>query len=117
MSRLKYTYPIPVDCRIDNWPQKVTLVQLTGDEELQSTRRARGDAAQMVYELVRESIRAVDGVPCSMADEDNNTETVWKKMHPKARSLCVQAYGKLHNPKDEDVRSFLDGEEVSTDGN
>jgi len=43
---------------------------------------------------------------------NNEKEQAWHKLHPKIRSLVLQAYSKLHAPESEDVESFLASEVV-----
>jgi hypothetical protein len=71
-----------------------------------ATRRARGDQIRLAFELVKSSLVAVDGA--DLKATDGSLDRVWDKLHPKARSFIMQAYGQIHAPKEEDTANFLE---------
>lgn len=110
MSRTKYTYNVPPTAEVAT--QTVTLVELTAEEEMMATRRARSDQIRLVFELVKASLIAIDGV--ELKSTDGSLDRVWDKLHPKVRSFIMQAYNQVHAPRDEDVTTFLASRQVET---
>jgi len=91
------------------------LCELTVDDELTATKRARGDGVRLAFELVRESFRSTgrkgsDGkvARTMLSSADGSMDKAWAALHPKLRQLVVTAYNDLHSPKESDVAGFLE---------
>jgi len=89
---------------------EVGMVQLTSNEELQATKRARNDTHRLAYELAKQALVEIDGTRVTAAD--GSIDTAWERMHPKLRTLVMTAYGELHAPEKEDIDSFLKSQRV-----
>lgn len=109
-SRTVYTYTMPAGLAQESGFQSIGMVELTGDEERNATKRVFNEPMRLAQELPIESVRTINGKPVSTAD--GSAESAWSKMPPKVRSLVTQAYGVLHQPKTSDVQSFLDSVKV-----
>jgi hypothetical protein len=110
-SRPVYTYQIPAKLAAEAEVSSVTLVHLTAAEELQAAKRAGGtDPLRLGSELAKAALHGINGKTLSAVN--NEKEQAWHKLHPKLRSLVLQAYSKLHAPESEDVESFLASEVV-----
>lgn len=111
MSRPEYTYDLPEALAKSIGITSITLVELTSDEEMMAARRAAGDQVRLAWELPKESLRGVSGKRVGAAD--GSIDAAWNGLHPKARSLVMQAYNDLHNPAQEDVKTFLASRQVT----
>lgn len=109
LSRAKYTYTIPES--LQRYGIKTfALVELNAREEIMAAKRADNQPVRLAFELARESLREVDGVPVSTAE--GTADSVFDSMHPKVRTLLITAYSDLHNPNDGDTSSFLKSREM-----
>ncbi len=108
-ARPIYRYTIPES--LANGIEEVGLIQLTSNEELRATKRARNDAHSMVYELAKQSLIEVNGDP--LKESDGSVDTAWKNMSPPVRSLVIMAYNKLHTPEEDDLSDFLKSQQVT----
>jgi hypothetical protein len=84
----------------------IGLVELTSSEELLCTKRAQGDPVRLAFELVKQSVVEVDGKQVSTAD--GSADMVWDRLGPRARSLALSAYAKLHTADNDVAASFLE---------
>ena len=110
-SRPIYTYQIPTKLATEAEVSSVTLVHLTAAEELAAAKRAGGtDPLRLGSELAKAALHSLNGKVLSVVN--NEKEQAWHKLHPKLRSLVLQAYSKLHAPETEDVESFLSSEVI-----
>jgi hypothetical protein len=110
-SRPTYTYRVPNKLAAESEVESVTLVHLTAAEELAAAKRAGGtDALRLGSELAKAALHGLNGKTLSHANSEK--EIAWHKLHPKLRSLVLQAYSKLHAPETEDVESFLSSEVI-----
>lgn len=110
-NRPHHTFKIPASLKEQTGVASVTLVELTGSEELVATQRAGGQGgAKMAYELAKEALRAVNGKPVTTAD--GTVDAAWEAMHPAIRSLVTQAYVKLHAVEKDTIDAFLKSHEV-----
>lgn len=110
-SRPTYTYKVPSKLAAESEVESVTLVHLTAAEELAAAKRAGGtDALRLGSELAKAALHGLNGKVLSHANSEK--EIAWHKLHPKLRSLVLQAYSKLHSPETEDVESFLSSEVI-----
>ena len=96
----EYTLPPSLDCEI----KTIGIVELTVDEELMATKRARGDNFRLAWELARQCVAFVDGKPVSTADD--TSDIAWAKLSPKARQLVLGAYSDLHQPIEAELGVF-----------
>ena len=112
-SRPVYRYDVPRKLAKISGIEKVGLVQLTPDEELMGTKRARNDQARLAFEWAKQSLVEVNGKPVSLAD--GTSDKAWNDMHPKVRGLVVVAYGELHTPEEDEITDFL-GSQTTTIG-
>ena len=90
--------------------KELGLVELTLDEEMRATQRARGDAIKLASEFAKECLRMVDGQP--VRSGDGSADRAMAKMHPKLRQLLLQGYSMLHQTKAEENVGFLMSHEV-----
>lgn len=110
-SRPTYTYQVPPKLAAEAEVSSVTLVHLTAAEELAAAKRAGGtDPLRLGSELAKAALHGLNGKTLSHANSEK--EIAWHKLHPKLRSLVLQAYSKLHAPESEDVDAFLSSEVV-----
>ena len=110
MSRTKYTYNIPAGAEVAT--TSVVLVELTAEEEMMATKRARNDPIRLAYELAKCSLVGLDGM--EMKSSDGSLDREWDKIHPKVRSFIMQAFNQIHAPREEDVSTFLASRQVET---
>jgi hypothetical protein len=101
-TRPVYEFEIPTSlgCPL----KSVCLVELTVEEELQATKRARGDQFRLAWELARQSLVMVDGKAVTTADD--TSDRAWEAMPPTVRQLVLGAYADLHQPQDDAVTAF-----------
>lgn len=108
-------YEIPKSLlALGNGVTHLGLCELTVDDELTATKRARGDSVRLAFELVRESFRSTgkrgtDGkiARTLLSSADGSMDKAWAALHPKLRQLVITAYGDLHNPREADAAGFL----------
>lgn len=103
-NRLTYYYDVPEALAERTGIKELGLVKLLASEEVTAAKRA-GASADMALELVKESLRRVNGKPVTTADGTVDVEI--ERMDPEVRGLLASAYNELHNAKNEDVKSFL----------
>lgn len=102
-NRVIHVYDIPAP--MANGVQKVGLVELTAQEELQATKRSHGDSMRLAYELAKQSLVEVNDQKVSLAD--GSADEMWNKMSPKVRNLVLTAYADLHAPPEGAIEGFL----------
>lgn len=90
--------------------KKVGLIELTADEELQATRRSRGDTHRLAYELAKQSLSEVNGEKVGLAN--GSVDKAWNDMSPKIRNLVLTAYAELHAPPENAAEAFLKSRKV-----
>ena len=105
-ERALHVFSIPAKLAEKIGVNNIGLVELTGEEELMVTSRARNDVARLAYELARESLRMINDKPVSTAD--GSADKAWNTMHPQVRGMVVQAYSDVHNADSTDVQAFLE---------
>lgn len=108
-SRPVYRFTIPE--RVSNGISEIGMVQLTSDEELRATKRARNDSHRLAYELAQQALIEVNQE--TVKEGDGSRDAVWTKMDPKIRLLVISAYGELHTPEQDDIDAFLKSQKVS----
>lgn len=105
-NRVTYYYDVPPELAARTGVAEVGLVKLTANEELVCSERAKTNAA-LGAELVKESLRYVDGKPLRTSDGSADGWWMDPKADPELRNLVASAYADLHNPKPEVVQTFL----------
>jgi hypothetical protein len=85
--------------------RSVGLVELTAEEELMATKRARGDHFRLAYELAKQALATVNGARVGVAD--GSADAAWQGMHPKVRNMVLAAYMQLHTPDEGSTADFL----------
>jgi len=106
-AREVYEFDVPKKYANEAASRTLGFVRLTGDEELEATKTARGDSVRLAFELVKLSLIEVDGK--RVAKHEGQDESIWNKMRPELRQLCLAAYGELHNAEDDETEVFLKG--------
>ncbi len=87
---------------------EVGMVELTSSEELMCAERSRGSQVRLGVELVKESVRRVNGRLVSSAD--GSVDQFWdqqKEGMSFIRQMLLAAYGEVHNPKVDELKAFL----------
>lgn len=105
VSRESYDFLVPPKLHTITEIRKITIVPLTADEEMQATRRAQNDPIRLAFELVKESVRAINDRPVGLAD--GSLDLAWNRMNPKIRSLVMNAYAHVHQPDAESAEAFI----------
>lgn len=109
-EREKHLFKIPPKLAASSGTKTLTMVVLLGSEELLATQRAKNNPVVLSYELVKESIRKIDGK--SVSTSDGSVDAAWERLHPAVRTLAAQAYVKLHTPEREEAEAFLASHEI-----
>lgn len=92
--------------------KRVGLIELTSSEELMCTKRAASDPVRLAFELAKECLRYVDDR--IVHSGDGSSDTFWGQQGmSKLRQCIMAAYGEIHNPKQNDVASFLASRKAS----
>lgn len=107
--RTIYTYTVPK--KLGTSTNTIGMVELTADDELAATKRARGDATQLAFELTKQSLVQVNGIDVGLGD--GSVDAAFNKMSPKVRNLVMHAYAQLNAPGDGDAESFLASQEAN----
>lgn len=123
INRLVNWYSLP-KALVDNAPEhtgvKLTqfgVIELTVNEEATAAKMAGSDQHQMAMRTVMTSVRYARSadkstmIELSLADE--SAESFWAKVHPKVRTLLLQAHVKVNTPAPADTEDFLKSCEVS----
>jgi len=112
-ARTVWEYPFPVVGEADpynpdrQWPEEedvwagqdplfkvLGFSALRGSEEIAAMEASQTNPFALTSELARRSIAMVDGRPVNKADFEQ--DTLWTKMPPKVRELCIVAYNDIH---------------------
>ena len=91
-------------------PQKVSMTQLTAEQELQASKIGRFDMMKSQYVATKLSIVEMDGKPSDQAD--GGLDSFWERCDPRVRSLLLQAYNRVSSPSKEEEESFFGSEVV-----
>jgi hypothetical protein len=110
-TRVKFTYTVPASLAQESGVSSVTLVHLTAQDEMAATKRSGTDPIRVAYELAKASLWGLDGKMLSAMNSEKDVK--WQTLHPKIRSLVVQAYQRIHQPREEDSVDFLASEVAS----
>lgn len=135
-ARVIHEYDLPREVAAESGYGAVGVVILTAQEEIDATRRSRGDAIRLGFELPKACLRVVYpmnaeaqagtdeqpgterelGRPKRVGHEDGSLEEAWEKIGPKGRQLIMTAYADLHTPSDGGAASFLKSRRTSVGG-
>jgi hypothetical protein len=112
-ERPLYVYKIPKELAELTGVVTVGLVELNPNELLAAQRRAGDDRGALMFELVKESWRQINGKYITTGDgsadlEWSRSEAGWTKL----RTLLSSAHAKIHNPTKADDAGFLASESV-----
>lgn len=117
-GRVVFEYDLPLELvEVSSGIASVGIAELTADEELQASRRTRGDSLRLTFELARESLVTValaNGARQRVSLVDGTADTAWNKLHPKARQLVAQAYVEVNNPTQDQAASFRESRRAVT---
>jgi hypothetical protein len=108
--RPKHVFQIPASMAEATGVQSVGLVELTAIEEMQATKKAGTDTMRIAFELAKSSLVEMNGKTLSRASGEH--DGAWQNMHPKIRSLVIQAYTRIHQPENDEVDGFLESAKV-----
>lgn len=100
-----FVFQVPETARKEGDPRKITLRELTGDQQIDALRAAGGDRVRTGIELAKAALYAVDDAVVDHAAF--GAEKYWAKWSPKVRSLLVQGYTHTHNSSDAEDAAFL----------
>ena len=107
-ERLIYWFDIPESIGASLEIEKIGMIELTSGEELMATKRIGTEMIRLGFELAKESIRFVNDNPVNTGD--GSADMFWERSGTsmaKLRQLVLTAYGVIHNPVVEEVKSFL----------
>lgn len=97
----------------EKWPEMpktVALMALTADQELQASKVGKFDMMAQRYDAVKRAITQLDGK--SVSYTDGETDIFWQLCGPKARTLLLQAYDKIHGTEDAEDADFFGSMDV-----
>lgn len=115
-ARVLHIYEVPESMKVYAGDiVGLVICELTPDEELMASKRTRGDAMRLGYEMARQSLVGVmkpgtDPAKPRMVNVDlgsGSADVLWLRMHPKIRALALTAYNDVHNPNNGEAASFL----------
>ena len=92
--------------------RKIGLRLLTPLQEKSAAQACKGDALLLAFELAKRSIAQItndrdETIGVAMHNKETGTDELWAQMHPKIRTLVVQAYSDMAVPADKASLSFL----------
>lgn len=90
--------------------QSVGIHEITADEEVTGTTRAKGNAARVGYELAIQSLAQVNGKPVNLAD--GSADKAWKVLSSKQRLLAVAAFNHVNAVEESELQGFLSSQRV-----
>jgi hypothetical protein len=91
-------------------PQKVSMTQLTAEQELQASKIGRFDMMKAQYVATKMSIVEMDGKAPDKGG--GGLDSFWERCDPRLRSLLLQAYNKISSPTKEEEEGFFGSEVV-----
>lgn len=83
---------------------KLKMRELSAEQIIQVMDRWGDKFGRIADELAKASVLSVDEVPWTGANRD----TEWNALPAKDRALITEAYGRIHNPTDDERSSFFD---------
>jgi hypothetical protein len=98
---------------------KAVIWELSFREDKLAMKRGRGEMADSVYQLLRMSIRAVDGDPVDWTDggkADVMLDRLLEDIGQKGRALLLEAYKRMSIPTEEESEAFFGRARVGTAG-
>lgn len=114
-ERLVYDYDVP---SAEGVPfQRISIIELTPNEERLAGKRANNEGMKLMQELSKSCLHEVvneDGSVEKVSHAEQNIEAIWKKLGPKGRSLVMNAYADVHNTTEAGLKGFLKSKRVRT---
>jgi hypothetical protein len=101
-GRAVYVYTVGDDIHPEI--KAVGLVELTAEDEIAATRRARGDQIRLAFELAKQSLAEVDGKRVSLGD--GTADRAWNRLGARLRNLVLQAFTEIHTPDEKATDTF-----------
>jgi hypothetical protein len=95
--------------------RKIGVRLLTPLEDKNAARACRGDPMQLAFELAKRSIAEVTnerGDVIEILSRDAMHDELWGQMHPKIRSMVIQAYADNASPEEQTTASFLNSRKI-----
>jgi hypothetical protein len=105
-GRPKYQFKIPEKARV--WttdPAVVVLREITLAEEQSANTSAGGFGYKFTMECVKHSIVSADGRAITW--EAGQKDIFLEGLSPKVRDLLTRAYGRIHQPVEEESEDFF----------
>jgi hypothetical protein len=99
------TFTIPEGARSPTDPKKITLRELTVEEEKAAMRAAQGNIQEYMLEGAMRSLDAIDGKAVTW--EANEKQNAFGALSPKVRELVTRGFGVITLPKNTDSEAFL----------
>jgi hypothetical protein len=93
----------------------ISVTLLTPLQEKSAAQSGKGDMLVTSYELAKRSIVEVtnlNGDRFPIAMHNGSADELWGQMHPKLRSLVIQAYAENGSPKEATTDAFLKSRKV-----
>jgi hypothetical protein len=83
---------------------------LTEGDEKMAFGRAMGDSNRASSELVKQMIRAIDGVPVDWSGMPGtgNPDAFWREIGPKYRNVLQRIFSMTHVVNQEELRDFFE---------
>lgn len=110
IKRTMHTFTVPETLVAEVGVAKISVSELTAEEEMMATRRSGGDQVRLVWELAKESLRRIDDMPVSTGN--GTVDAHWNRMHPKLRQMVIGAYNSVHSPDRDESKAFLGSREI-----
>jgi len=105
-----YTYDVGENLHPDI--RSVGLTELSAEDEIAATRRARGDQIRLAFELAKQSLREVNGKPVKLAD--GSADKAWNSLGARLRNLVLQAFTEIHTPEEGVIDTFRASRKVES---
>lgn len=112
-ERPLFVYKVPAGIAANTGVSSVGLVELSPNEMILVQRRGGDDKAAIMFEMVKESWRMMNGAPITTGD--GSADAAWSREGvgwTKLRTLLTSAMNKIHNPTKDDNDAFLASESV-----
>lgn len=109
-DRVIHEYDVPASIGGDI--TQIAIIELKASEELQATRRARGDSIRLAWELAKQSLYEVNGERVQVGD--GSSELAWNRMNPKLRNMTLLVFGEHHAPEEDTLAGFRESRRTRT---
>ncbi len=111
-TKAEVVYTYDVGPSLHDEIRSVGLVELTAEDEIAATRRARGDSIRLAFELGKQSLRYIDGKRVGLGD--GSVDTQWERLGARLRNLVLQAFADINSAEDDQIATFRKSRKVST---